>query len=220
MASVSRNARQPPSNMVVTPARTTHQRHTPVSLKIGAVRANNTMPALTMVAECKYALTGVGAAIAPGNQKWNGNCADLVNAPSNSIEAATLAIVPVGARSCNFANDVVPNWFCSKPMPTNMHNPPAPVVSSARTAERRATSDLSCRPISKNDHTDVSSQKINMVNRSSASTSPVIDPAKAINSPTKRVNVASCSKYAIAYASTAKPSTLTNNAMTTAKPST
>ena len=35
-----------------------------------------------MVAECRYAETGVGAAIAWGSQKWKGNCADLVNTPS------------------------------------------------------------------------------------------------------------------------------------------
>ena len=40
------------------------------------------MPAFTIVAECSRALTGVGAAIAAGSQKWNGNCADFVNAPS------------------------------------------------------------------------------------------------------------------------------------------
>jgi len=30
--------------------------------------------------ECRYADTGVGAAIACGSQKWNGNCALFVNA--------------------------------------------------------------------------------------------------------------------------------------------
>ena len=34
-----------------------------------------------MVAECRYADTGVGAAIAFGSQNWNGNCALLVSAP-------------------------------------------------------------------------------------------------------------------------------------------
>ncbi len=41
-------------------------------------------PAFTMVAEWRYALTGVGAAMAWGSQKWNGTCADLVNAPSST----------------------------------------------------------------------------------------------------------------------------------------
>ncbi|MNE77955.1 hypothetical protein D3C80_1743170 [compost metagenome] len=50
--------------------------------KIGEKRASRYIPAFTMVAECKYADTGVGAFIAPGNQKWKGNCADFVMAPS------------------------------------------------------------------------------------------------------------------------------------------
>jgi hypothetical protein len=42
------------------------------------------MPAFTIVAECRYALTGVGAAMALGSQKWNGTCADLVKAPAST----------------------------------------------------------------------------------------------------------------------------------------
>jgi hypothetical protein len=38
-------------------------------------------PAFTMAAACRYALTGVGAAMAPGSQKWKGTSADLVTAP-------------------------------------------------------------------------------------------------------------------------------------------
>ncbi|MNL37088.1 hypothetical protein D3C87_1592100 [compost metagenome] len=47
---------------------------------MGVKRASRKIPALTIVAECRYADTGVGAFIAPGNQKWKGNCADLVKA--------------------------------------------------------------------------------------------------------------------------------------------
>ena len=42
------------------------------------------MPALTIAAACRYALTGVGAAIAPGSQKWKGKMADLLSAPTSS----------------------------------------------------------------------------------------------------------------------------------------
>ena len=38
----------------------------------------------------------------------------------------------------------------------------------------------------RNEQIDVSSQKTNIVNRSAARTSPVIDPAKAMNKPTNR----------------------------------
>ena len=37
-----------------------------------------------MVAEWRYALTGVGASMADGSQKWNGTWADLVNAPAKT----------------------------------------------------------------------------------------------------------------------------------------
>ena len=47
------------------------------------------MPALTIAAACRYALTGVGAAIAPGSQKWNGTMADLLSAP---ISSSTIAM--------------------------------------------------------------------------------------------------------------------------------
>jgi len=35
-----------------------------------------------MVAECRNAETGVGAAMALGSQKWKGTWADLVNVPA------------------------------------------------------------------------------------------------------------------------------------------
>jgi hypothetical protein len=41
-----------------------------------------------MVAECRYAETGVGAAIAWGSQKWKGNCALLVKAPARMSRRA------------------------------------------------------------------------------------------------------------------------------------
>ena len=40
------------------------------------------------MAECSYALTGLGAAIAPGSQKWKGNWADLVKAPRSTRRSA------------------------------------------------------------------------------------------------------------------------------------
>ena len=52
--------------------------------RAGASRASRYTPAFTMVAEWRYALTGVGATMADGSQKWNGNCALLVPAPNSS----------------------------------------------------------------------------------------------------------------------------------------
>ncbi len=47
----------------------------------GSSRISKKMPALTMVAECRNALTGASAAMALGSQKWKGNWALLVSAP-------------------------------------------------------------------------------------------------------------------------------------------
>ena len=54
------------------------------------------LDAFTIVAECRYALTGVGAFIALGNQEWNGACADFVSAPTRSSTTATVTAVPDG----------------------------------------------------------------------------------------------------------------------------
>ena len=42
----------------------------------------------SFVGECRYADTGVGAAMALGSQNWNGNCALLVKAPSSTSTRA------------------------------------------------------------------------------------------------------------------------------------
>ena len=47
----------------------------------GHKRASRNTPSFTIAAECRYADTGVGADMACGSQKWNGNCALLVSAP-------------------------------------------------------------------------------------------------------------------------------------------
>ena len=68
----------------------------PTSANAGANRATRYTPALTIVAECRYVLTGVGATIAPGSQEWNGIWADFVNAPSRISTRATVTAVPLG----------------------------------------------------------------------------------------------------------------------------
>ena len=64
------------------PAPQTSQKNKSVPESAGHRRASRNTPAFTIVAECKYADTGVGAAIACGSQKWNGNCALFVSTPS------------------------------------------------------------------------------------------------------------------------------------------
>jgi len=52
-----------------------------VSLKSQTVRVSRYTPAVTMVAAWISAETGVGPSMASGSQMWNGNCADLPEAP-------------------------------------------------------------------------------------------------------------------------------------------
>ena len=59
--------------MVVAPASVTAVVQTSVDPTMGDILAMRYTPALTIVAEWRYALTGVGASIAFGSQKWNGN---------------------------------------------------------------------------------------------------------------------------------------------------
>ena len=51
-----------------------------VSAITGPSRSSRYTPALTMVAECRRALVGVGATIAPSSQPLNGICALFVSA--------------------------------------------------------------------------------------------------------------------------------------------
>src|SRR5687768_4565907 len=84
LRSVSCTDRYAPTTIVTAPTAVTAPVHSVVAPRIGVILAMRYTPALTIVAECRYALTGVGAAIAFGNQKWNGTCADFVNAANNT----------------------------------------------------------------------------------------------------------------------------------------
>ena len=87
-----------------------------------------------MVAECRYALTGVGACIAFGSQKWKGNCADLVNAASRTSPTIGpyIAWPPMAVP---FASNVdrltLPPACQSITAAASSARPPAPVTSNA-----------------------------------------------------------------------------------------
>ena len=113
------------------------------ALKVGASRATRNTPALTIAAECRKEETGVGAAIAPGSQKWKGAIADLESAPMTSrIAAVEIAVefscdvvsAPGAVRSEKFQNPVVTPI---RTIPTSMISPPSVVTRSAWPAARR-----------------------------------------------------------------------------------
>lgn len=138
-----RRAIQPPIIMVKRPSGMMIGCHALVALKVGASRATRNTPALTIAAECRKEETGVGAAIAPGSQKWKGAIADLESAPMTSrIAAVEIAVefscdvvsAPGAVRSEKFQNPVVTPI---RTIPTSMISPPSVVTRSAWPAARR-----------------------------------------------------------------------------------
>lgn len=94
--STTSSDRSPASSIEATPRVSTSGCHTGFAANTGASRATRYTPAFTMAAACRYALTGVGAAIAPGSQKCSGTTADLLSAPIRISTTATFTASPPG----------------------------------------------------------------------------------------------------------------------------
>ena len=124
--------------------------------------------------------------MACGSQKWNGNCADLVNAPSStstrmvSYSGCALITAP-DASTC--VSSKLPTTCPSSSTPASSASPPAPVIMSARRAPRRASASRRQNPIRRNELRLVSSQKVTSSNRFSASTTPSIAPMNSSSRP-------------------------------------
>ena len=73
------------------------------------MRATRYRPALTIVAACIRAETGVGPSIASGSQTCSGNWADLPTAPMKSIRSAQNSLsestVPLREGSSNITEN-------------------------------------------------------------------------------------------------------------------
>ncbi len=107
------------------------------------------MPAFTIAAACRYALTGVGAAIAAGSQGWNGTCADFVSAPTSTSTRAPVTVGPVGGDATISDSRVVPAAWARTISPTSIARPPNVVTSSACMAARRDSFSSSDSPTSR-----------------------------------------------------------------------
>ena len=103
----------------------------------GLNAATRKTPALTMAAECRYALTGVGAVIAPGSQKCRGAMADLLAAPMMSRARAQWTWAPDGGAATISLSRYDPASCARMIMPTSIARPPRVVTSSAWVAARR-----------------------------------------------------------------------------------
>ncbi|CAM5741959.1 hypothetical protein SHIRM173S_02196 [Streptomyces hirsutus] len=134
---------------------------------------------MTIAAACRKALTGVGATIAAGSQPCTGICADLANAPTRTSTTAAGTAPPRGGSARIAETRYVPASWPSTMKPSSIARPPAAVTSRACRAARRCTARAPRPAISRKEATVVSSQKTYSTKRLSASTSPIIAPAKA-----------------------------------------
>src|SRR5690625_3795170 len=141
------------------------------------------MPAFTMAAECKYALTGVGASMALGNQRWKGAWADFVKAPNKT----STNIAGYRGLACNTLRSAKRTDKSAEPTvtiistaPASNARPPAAVTRSALSAPIRDSSRWDQNPMSKKDVKLVASQNMYSTSKLSAITTPSIAPMNNI----------------------------------------
>ena len=171
-----------PQSSVAMPARVTISNHKSVPASAGYKRASRNTPAFTMVAECRYALTGVGAAMAWGNQKWNGNWALLVKAPSSTRHRISGYNSLPRIRSPLASTSVSENDPTTSPInntPASSARPPMPVTVIAMRAPLRAPVWWPQKPISRKELRLVSSQNTTSNSRLSLVTTPSMAPIKS-----------------------------------------
>ena len=137
LRSCYRRTRYPPRSRVPAPSTMTIPCQMGRSENAGANRATRYTPALTIAAACRYAETGVGAAIAPGSQKWNGSSADLVAAPTRTHTIATVTAVPAGGFATTSERRNVPAAVPRTTIPPSIDSPPNVVTTIACIAARR-----------------------------------------------------------------------------------
>ena len=186
-----------PISKVARPVSDTIQNHGSVPPSAGYSRASRNTPAFTIVAECRYADTGVGAAIAWGSQKWNGNCALLVKQPSSTSTSAGTYSGCARSTSPDFntvSSSVVPTIWPITSTPASRHSPPAPVTASAMRAPSRASARWRQKPISRNDDRLVSSQNTTSSIRLSAITRPSMAPMNSMRNRKKRAGGSSSAR--------------------------
>src|SRR5699024_12501490 len=106
-----------------------------------------------MAAACRYALTGVGAAIAPGNQKLNGNNADLLHAPMANNTTATVTGATDGGSARMALMWKLPLSCPRTTMPISIVKPPSVVASQEIIAAAQVAARPGLCPSSRYDRT-------------------------------------------------------------------
>ena len=132
--------------------------------------------------------------MAPGNHGWKGTWADLVAAAIITSTAPTVAEVPVTGSSSLIR--VAPAGRVTSSRPASRTSPPPPVTISARRAAASTPTSVFLCATSRNEVTDVSSQKTNSDQTESDQTRPSIAVEKARRVVANRpVPAASGAKY-------------------------
>ncbi|CAM3982753.1 hypothetical protein DEMA109039_02440 [Deinococcus marmoris] len=177
LRSVCFSARHDPQNIVATPSGTIIPLHRALLPKISPNLATSTTPALTIVAECRKAETGVGASIAVGSHRWKGSCALLVKAASSVSSSAGINRGEARTASRSSPERVVlPPATDSRATAANRPSPPSALTRNALIAPSRASLRVCHRPIKRKLVTLVISQKANRAIMLSLRTSPSIEP--------------------------------------------
>ena len=105
----------------------------------GWIRLSRKTPAATIAAECRYAETGVGAAIARGSQKCSGTCALFARAETPMNAAPMKTADPGSAAAMISCSWNVPYSWRRKRIPMSMSTALTVVTSSAMRADMRAS---------------------------------------------------------------------------------
>ena len=183
LRSVFCRAKTAPITAVPMPAVTSSAVHAGVPAKAGEKRMSRKMPALTTAAACRYALTGVAAAIASGSQKWNGHWAALViAATATSTPTTAVNVGSVCQTSLARISDsrVVPVRTDIATIAESSTRPPKNVTSSVRTADGYA--ERPALAMSAKDASEVSSQQTKSATAESVSTRPSIETVNTVMS--------------------------------------
>ena len=168
-----------------------------------------------MAAACRYALTGVGAAIASGNQACSGTWAHLASAPTRTSSTASWTSPPSGGCASRDEIRSVPASWRSSTRPSSITKPAPVVTSRARRAARRLARARPPSPISRNEHSVVSSHATYRPSSESTRTRASIAPAKTTSRPAVRPSPSVRSRrYAAAYSRTSTPTTVTTRPRT------
>lgn len=142
---------KPDIKIVIAPHRATNQEMPGLQYKKMLQRISKKTPAVTIVAACIKAETGVGPSIASGNQVCRPICADLTTAAITKKNAiiSTTRLSQNGISNCSTSNYKVLKTKKVKAMPVKKNKSPTLLTKKALVADLAAWARTVQKPISK-----------------------------------------------------------------------